>query len=77
MKKASASMTLAAAVVVIAALLLVGCHQKKHEVGTMPSAEQAKAEVDTTKEDTIKAFYERMMRWKVLHGGMSRWESDK
>ena len=61
----------------LAALLLTGCHQKKHEVGTMPSAEQAKAEVDTTKEDTIKAFYERMMRWRVLHGGMSKWESDK
>lgn len=77
MKNSPASKILAVTVVALAALLLAGCHQKKHEVGTMPSAEQAKAEVDTTKEDTIKAFYERMMRWRVLHGGMSKWESDK
>ena len=77
MKNSPSSKILVATVVALAALLLAGCQQKKHEVGTMPSAEQAKTEVDTTKEDTIKAFYERMMRWKVLHGGMSRWESDK
>jgi outer membrane lipoprotein SlyB len=69
MKNSPSSKILVATVVALAALLLAGCHQKKHEVGTMPSAEQAKAEVDTTKEDTIKAFYERMMRWKVLNGG--------
>ena len=68
MKNSPSSKILVATVVALAALLLAGCHQKKHEVGTMPSAEQAKAEVDTTKEDTIKAFYERMMRWKVLNG---------
>ena len=61
MKNSPSSKILVATVVALAALLLAGCHQKKHEVGTMPSAEQAKAEVDTTKEDTIKAFYERMM----------------
>ena len=27
--------------------------------------------------DSIKEYYERMERWEVLHGGMSRWESDK
>jgi len=27
--------------------------------------------------DSLKEYYERMERWKVLHGGMSRWESDK
>jgi hypothetical protein len=27
--------------------------------------------------DSLKEYYERMMRWRVLHGGMSRWESDK
>ena len=69
MKNITKSIILAVAEAAKAALLLSGCHQKKHEVGTMPSAEQAKAEVDTTKEDTIKAFYERMMRWKVLNGG--------
>ena len=28
-------------------------------------------------EDSLKEYYERMERWRVLHGGMSRWESDK
>ena len=27
--------------------------------------------------DSIKEYYERMERWEMLHGGMSRWESDK
>ena len=27
--------------------------------------------------DTMEEYNERMMRWRVLHGGMSRWESDK
>ena len=28
-------------------------------------------------EDSLKEYYERMERWRVLHGGMSKWESDK
>ena len=27
--------------------------------------------------DSLEEYYERMMRWRVLHGGMSKWESDK
>lgn len=27
--------------------------------------------------DTMEEYNERMMRWRVLHGGMSSWESDK
>ena len=27
--------------------------------------------------DSLREYYERMERWRVLHGGMSRWESDK
>ena len=27
--------------------------------------------------DSLEEYYERMMRWRALHGGMSRWESDK
>jgi len=27
--------------------------------------------------DSLKEYYERMERWEMLHGGMSRWESDK
>ncbi|KWW27732.1 MAG: hypothetical protein AUK63_2173 [bacterium P3] len=29
------------------------------------------------KEDSLEEYYERMERWEMLHGGMSRWESDK
>ena len=28
-------------------------------------------------EDSLEEYYERMERWRALHGGMSRWESDK
>ena len=28
-------------------------------------------------EDSLREYYERMERWEMLHGGMSRWESDK
>ena len=38
---------------------------------------QKETVIDTTEEDTMEAFYERMRRWKALHGGMSRQESDK
>ena len=27
--------------------------------------------------DSLEEYYERMMLWRVLHGGKSRWESDK
>ena len=27
--------------------------------------------------DSLEEYYERMERWEMLHGGMSRWESDK
>ena len=27
--------------------------------------------------ESLEEYYERIMRWRVLHGGMSRWESDK
>jgi hypothetical protein len=58
------------------ALLLLGCRegsprtQREHE-------ERTEAETDSLKEDSMRAFYERMERWEMLHGGMSRWESDK
>ncbi len=32
---------------------------------------------DSLKEDSMKAFYERMRRWDALHGGMRQRESDK
>ena len=27
--------------------------------------------------DSLEEYYERMERWEMLHGGMSRWESIK
>ena len=32
---------------------------------------------DEGTEDSLREYYERMERWEMLHGGMSRWESDK
>jgi outer membrane murein-binding lipoprotein Lpp len=65
-----------AAVVALAALLLAGCQN-----GSPPTQkvqeEHTEAQTDSLKEDSMKVFYERMERWEVLHGGMSRWESDK
>ena len=37
----------------------------------------AEAVVDSLGTDMMEEYNERMMRWRVLHGGMSRWESDK
>ena len=42
-----------------------------------PSTEQVNVKVDSTKEDTMDAFYERMRRWDALHGGMRHKESEK
>jgi len=27
--------------------------------------------------DSLREYHERMERWEMLHGGMSRWENDK
>ena len=70
-------MILAVAVAAFAALLLAGCQEGKLKADTTPSVEQTESMMDTTKKDTIEAFNERMRHWRVLHGGMSRWESDK
>ncbi|MBQ6308042.1 MAG: hypothetical protein IJK78_15930 [Bacteroidales bacterium] len=66
-----------ALLVVMATLLLSGCQEGKLKADTTPSVEQVEAKVDTTIKDTMEAFYERMRQWRVLHGGMSSWESDK
>ena len=49
----------------LALLLLSGCQQGSSKADS------------TAREDSMKAFFERMRRWEVLHGGMSRTESDK
>lgn len=62
--------------VLLAVLLLMGCQsQKKEKIPKTPA--QTEAVMDTTEKDTIKAFYERMRHWEILHGGMNRRESDK
>ena len=65
------------ALLAVMAVLLAGCQEGKLKADTTPSVEQTESMMDTTKKDTIEAFYERMRQWRVLHGGMSRWESDK
>ena len=65
------------AVAAMAALLLAGCQLGIHEKDKALPVEQTEAAVDTTKEDTMAAYYERMQRWKALHGWTDRWESEK
>ena len=60
----------------MAALLLAGCQTGNNKEIPKTSA-QKETVIDTTEEDTMEAFYERMHRWKALHGGMSHHESDK
>ena len=54
------------AVAALAALLLAGCQQNDQ-----------KEPAYSLKKDSVEAFDEQMWRWRVLHGGMSRCESDK
>ncbi|MBO7617016.1 MAG: hypothetical protein J6T22_07400 [Bacteroidales bacterium] len=68
---------LKAAAAVLAALLLAGCQNRgKREVPATPTQAEAVAE-STEKEDTMKAYYERMRRLEMLLRGTGRWESDK
>lgn len=81
MRSIQKSFILAAAVAVLAALLLAGCHQGNHKEHPLlfqkGNGEQIKVKMDSLKEDSIKAFYERMRRWDALHGGIRQRESDK
>lgn len=71
------SLILPAAAAALAALPLAGCRQGKHEEKKEPATEQVCVKADSMKEDTMEAFYERMRRWEVLHGGMRQRESEK
>lgn len=69
------------AMISVVVFLLTGCHQGNRKESPLPPSqrgqEQVEAKPDSLKEDSMKAFYERMRRWDALHGGMRQRESDK
>ena len=77
MKTKVSTLILAAAVAALSVLLLGGCQQGRNGLDKKPPVEQKEVIIDTNKEDTMEAFYERMRRWEVLHGGAAHRESDK
>jgi hypothetical protein len=76
-----------ALLVVMATLLLSGCRSGCEEDGiTRPEKSSLGRVIDSPAltgtpsqrgTDSLEEYYERMERWRVLHGGMSKWESDK
>ncbi len=70
-------MILTAAVAALAALLLAGCQRSDQKGPAKTAIQSGKEPADSLKKDSVEAFDEQMRRWRVLHGGMSRWESDK
>ncbi len=79
MKNITKSIILIIAVAVITTLLLVGCQEgnRTRNPSHKENVEQTEIKADSLKEDSMKAFYERMRRWGALHGGMRQRESDK
>ena len=77
MKCITRTLLLPAAAAALAALTLAGCQQARQEEKKEPATEQLSAKADSSKEDTMGAFYERMRRWDALHGGIRHRESDK
>ena len=77
MKNTIKAIILAVAVTALAALLLAGCQRSDQKEPAKTLTQSGKELADSLKKDSVEAFNERMMRWRVLHGGMSRWESDK
>ena len=69
-----------ALLVVMATLLLSGCRSGcEEEKNSRPEETSLDCFVPRNDggTDSLKEYYERMERWRVLHGGMSKWESDK
>ena len=65
------------AVVALVALLLAGCQRSDQKGPAKTAIQSGKEPADSLKKDSVEAFDEQMWRWRALHGGMSRWESDK
>ena len=65
------------------ALLLLGCQSSKDPEKAapldcfVPRNDGEAASTDSLEKDSIRKFYERMELWNALHGGRSKWESDK
>ena len=75
MKSTPKSLISVAAVAALAALLLMGCQNREKK--EIPQTDvQIEAVMDSIeKEDTMKTYYERMWRLKVLLSGAGHWES--
>ena len=64
-------------------LLLLGCQSSKDQDKAtsldcfVPRNDEGTASTDSLEKDSIRKFYERMELWITLHGGRSKWESDK
>ena len=77
MKNSPSSKILVATVVALAALLLAGCQRSYQKEPAKTPIQSGKELAYSLKKDSVEAFNEQIRRWHVLHGGMSRWESDK
>ena len=62
---------------VVVILLLAGCQRSDQKGPAKTAIQSGKEPADSLKKDSVEAFDEQMRRWHVLHGGMSKWESDK
>ena len=56
-------------------LLLLGCQSPEDQEKT--STLDCFVPRNDEGTNSIKEYCERMERWEMLHGGMSKWESDK